>query len=50
MPPELCKEYMDVNEGIQSDIVNATRFDKNSNLSTTYLGRTGKENKDKLRA
>ena len=50
MPLKLCKEYMDVYEGIQSEIVRATRFDENSDLSTTYLGRTNKENKNKLRA
>ena len=41
---------MDVYEGIQSEIVSATRFNENSDLSTTYLGKTNKENKDKLRA
>ena len=40
---------MDIYEGIQSEIVSATIFDENSNLSTTYLGRIDKENKDKLR-
>ena len=50
MPLKLHEEYMDVYEGIQSEIVSATRFDENSNLSTTCLGRTDKENKDKLRA
>ena len=39
MPHKLCKEYLGVYEGIQSQIVNTTRFDENSNLSTTYLGR-----------
>ena len=41
---------MDIYEGIQSEIVSATRFDENSDLSTTYLGRVDKENKDKLKA
>ena len=41
---------MDVYEGIQSEIVSATRFNENSNLSTTYLGRVDKERRDKLRA
>ena len=27
MPHNLCKEYLDVYEGIQSEIVNTTRFD-----------------------
>ena len=44
------EEYMDMYEGIQSEIVSATRFDENSDLSTTYLGRIDKENKNKLRA
>ena len=35
----LQEEYLDVYEGIQSDIVNSSRFDENSDISTTYLGR-----------
>ena len=49
-PQKLHEEYMDICEGIKSEIVSATRFDENSNLSTTYLERVHKENKDKLRA
>ena len=40
---------MDAYEGIQSKIVSSNRFDENSNLSTTYLERVDKENKNKLR-
>ena len=44
-------EYLDVYEGIQSDIVSSSRFDENSDISTTYLGRMGhKESQDKLKA
>ena len=50
MPQKLHKEYMDIYEGIQSEIVGSNRFDENSDLSTTYLGRVDKENKNKLRA
>ena len=50
MPQKLQEEYMDMYEGIQSEIVSSNRFDENSELSTTYLGRINKENKDKLRA
>ena len=39
MPKILQEEYLDVYEGIQSEIVNTTRFDMNSDLSTTYLGK-----------
>ena len=49
-PQKLHEEYMDVYEGIQSEIVSSNRFDENSNLSTTYLERVDKENKNKLRA
>ena len=50
-PQKLQEEYMDIYEGIHSDIVRSNRFDENSDISTTYLGR--KENKggqDKLKA
>ena len=35
-PHKLCEEYLDVYEGIQSEIVSTTRFDENSDLSMTY--------------
>ena len=37
-PDILKEEYLDIYEGIQSEIVNITRFDENSDLSTMYLG------------
>ena len=49
-PQKLKEEYMDIYEGIQSEIVSSNRFYENSDLSTTYLGRTDKENQNKLRA
>ena len=48
---KLQEEYLDVYEGIQSDRVNSNRFDENSEISTTYLGKVeSKGNQDKLRA
>ena len=44
------EEYLDVYEGIQSEIVSATRFDENSHLSTAYLGRVDMGSNSKLRA
>ena len=44
---KICKEYLDMYEGIQSDIVILMRFDENSDLCTTYLDgsdRTRREN------
>ena len=50
MPLILCEEYLDVYEGIQSEIVNTTRFNKNSDSSTAYLGGSDKARNDRLRA
>ena len=50
MPKILHKQYLDVYEGIQSEIVSTTRFDENSDLSMTYLGRSDKMRNDKLKA
>ena len=50
MSLKLCKEYLDVYDGIQSEIVNTTRFNENSDLSTTYLGRSDRTRNDKLKA
>ena len=47
---KLCEEYLDVYEGIQSEIINTTRFNENSDLSMTYLGRSNKARNDKLKA
>ena len=49
-PHLLKKEYLDVYEGIQSEIVNTTRFDENSDLITTYLGKSHRPKNDKLKA
>ena len=35
----LMEEYLDRYRGVRSEILNTTRFDVNSDLSTTYLGR-----------
>ena len=36
----LREEYLDRYEGVKSEILNITRFDENSDLSMTYLGRS----------
>ena len=38
-PQQLEEEYMDKYEGIHSEIVSSDRFDENSDISTTYLGK-----------
>ena len=49
-PQKLQEEYMDIYEGIHSEVVSSNRFDKNSDISTTYLGKADKENQSKLKA
>ena len=45
------EEYLDLYEGIQSDIVSSSRFDENSDISTTYLGKIEhRESQDELKA
>ena len=41
--------YFDRYEGIQSEISQVTRFDENTDLSTTYLGRIGQTRKSVIR-
>ena len=33
------EEYLDRYEGVVSDLLNITRFDENTDLSTTYIGK-----------
>ena len=49
-PQKLQEEYMDIYEGIHSEIVSSNRFDENSDLSTTYLGKVDKKDQHKLKA
>ena len=38
-PSKLKEEYLDVYEGIQSEILSMKTFDETADLSTTYLGK-----------
>ena len=50
-PQKLQEKYTDIYEEIHSDIVSSNTFDENSDISTTYLGKTeNKENQDILKA
>ena len=48
-PSILKEEYLDVYEGIQSEILNTTRFDENSDLCTTYLGKSDRSKMTNLK-
>ena len=48
---KLQAKYLDMYERIQLDIVSSSKFDENSDISTTYLGKIGQEeSQDKLKA
>ena len=49
-PGILREEYLDVYEGIQSEILSTTGFDDNSDLSTRYLGKADKSKNNKIKA
>ena len=46
----LREEYLDVYEGIQSKILSTTRFEENSDLSTTYFGKADRSENNKIKA
>ena len=46
---KLKEEYINVYKGIQSEILSTTRFDENSDLSTTYLGRINTTKTSKIK-
>ena len=51
IPQKLQEEYLDIYHGIWSDIVSSSRFDENSDISTTYLRKIeNMEGQDKLKA
>ena len=49
-PEKLKREYLDIYEGIQSETLSTTRFDENSDLSTTYLVRVDMIKDSKIKA
>ena len=49
-PHRLQGEYLDMHEGVQSEMVSTTRVDENSDLNTTYLGRIDMTRASKLKA
>ena len=46
----LWEEYLDVYDGIESERLNTTRLDENSDLSTTYLGKADRSKNNKIKA
>ena len=46
---KLKEEYLELYEGIQSEILRTTGFEENSDLSTTYLGKEDKTKSNKIK-
>ena len=49
-PHKSKEEYLDVYQSMQSEILSTTRFDENSNLNTTYLGKTDRSKNNNIKA
>ena len=49
-PNKLKEEYLNVYKGILSEILSTTRFNENSDLSTTYLGKVDNSQNNKIKA
>ena len=49
-PEKLKGDYLDMYEGIQSEVIGTTRFDESSDFSTTYLGRIDIARSSKIKA
>ena len=49
-PETLKSNYLDMYEGIHTEMIYTNRFDVNSNLSITYLGHTKMKRETKIRA
>ena len=49
--PDVTKaRYLDVYEDVYAEMISASKFDENSDLSTTYLGQTDMTRKTKIKA
>ena len=49
MAQKLREEYLDIYDRIQSEILSTTRFDENSDLCSTYLGRVDTTRASKIK-
>ena len=47
--PDILKEYLDMYDGVKSEVLSTTKFDENSDLSTMYLDRINMTRLDKIK-
>ena len=48
--PDKLKEYLEMYDGVKSEVLSTTKLGENSDLSTTYLGRIHMTKLDKIKA
>ena len=49
-PDTLKEEYLDMYDGVKSEVFHSTKVDENSDLTTTYLGRIDMTRSDEMKA
>ena len=49
-PVRLKQDYLDVFEGIRTEVINTVKYDENSDIGTTYLWTFRIKRQDDLRA
>ena len=49
-PDKLKGEYLDIYDGVISEVLSTTRFDENTDLSITYIGKINMTRLDKIKA
>ena len=48
-PETMRSNYLDMYEGVHADVIYTNRFDQNSDLSKTYLGKTKRTRETKVK-
>ena len=49
-PESLKTEYLDMYEGVYVEVINSDKFDEDTDISTTYLGKIGMTRDTKVKA
>ena len=50
MSDKVKSDYLDVYYGVYAEVISTNRFDKDTDLSTTYLGQLGMSRKREVKA
>ena len=50
MSEKVKSDYLDVYDGVYTEVINTNRFDEDTDLSTTYLGQMDMSRKTEIKA